>query len=197
MPKGVVETTLDKRLRAFLGQGRLTGQGRLAGGWPDALGASGIRDQVRATEAHELGAAPQRLPQGSRLLAEGPLALSEARQPQHPQRPPRRHLTGQRARGRKQAFPERKSNTQGAGPNAGTTRRRAIKRAGVPRTTRRGKVWPEEGWIPATKEGLRNERCSLFFSAAAIVAGRCWSRARGLLLRLHLRPQTLVRVSIL
>lgn len=75
MLKGVTEMRLGKRLRVHF-----PGTARLTGVRPGALGTRSIRDQVRAAEAHEFGAAPQRLPQRSRLLAEAPLALPEAGQ---------------------------------------------------------------------------------------------------------------------
>lgn len=75
MLKGVTETRPDKRLGMHF-----PGRARLTGVRPGVLGARGIRDQVRAAKAHELGAAPQRLPQRSALLTEAPLALPEAGQ---------------------------------------------------------------------------------------------------------------------
>lgn len=106
MLKGIMGTKQNRDLGAhFPGRARLT---RLR---PGALQARYVHDRVRATEAHELGAAPQRLPQRSRLLAEAPLTLPEARQAQHPQRLPSGHSAGtERLGDRKRPFPERKLN---------------------------------------------------------------------------------------
>lgn len=81
--------------------GRLDGEGLteqacLTGVWPGALGSCCLWDRVRPAEAHELGAAPQRLPQRSSLLTEAPLALPETRQAQHSQGLPCRHTAGPR-----------------------------------------------------------------------------------------------------
>lgn len=167
---------------------------RLTGVRPSALGAHGTRDQVRAAEAHELGAAPQRLPQRSSLLAEAPLALPEAGQGQHPQGLLSRHLAGQRATDRKQPFPERKSKVRGAGPN-GTTPKAGLRASRCSHNKREGvgRSWSRGGYLRPSRISLSPRR-SLFVSAVATVASRDWRVARGLLL--HRRSQTSVRVSI-
>lgn len=81
---------------------RTSGPGLLTRVW---LG--GFPDRVRAAEAHELRAAPQRLPQGPGLLAEAPLALPEARQAQHPQRRRGSHDARPRASGTGSGSPTR------------------------------------------------------------------------------------------
>jgi len=75
----------QKTLGAFPGRAPLT---RV---WPGALRPRCVHDRVRAAEAHELCAAPQRLPQRSGLLTEAPLALPKTRQTQNPQKRLRSH----------------------------------------------------------------------------------------------------------
>lgn len=106
--KRVMGTRHDKTRRAFPGQGY-----SLTGIWPDALGARCVRDQVRAAKTHELGTAPQRLPKSSGLFAEAPLALTEARQAQQPERLLLGHGTAQGAKEPGSHFPRAEVDLRG------------------------------------------------------------------------------------
>lgn len=123
MLKGIMGTKQNRDFGAhFLGRARLT---RLR---PGALQARYVHDRVRAAEAHELGAAPQRFPQRSRLLAEAPLTLPEARQAQHPQRLPSGHSAEQ---GPEAAFSRAEIELrEGAEPSVGTTLKAGLKASG-------------------------------------------------------------------
>ena len=114
----------QRRLSAFPGRAHLTGV------WPGALRARCVRDRVRAAEAHELCAAPQRLPQRSSLLAEAPLALPKTGQAQDPQRLRRIHNSGQAPEGPEAVFPRAEVEHKGAEPSAGTTLEAGLRESG-------------------------------------------------------------------
>ena len=111
---------------------------------------------MRAAEAHELGATPQRLPQRPGLLTEAPLALPEARQAQDPQGSLRGHYARQGATEAPEAvFPRAEAQCTGRNRTSAPPRRRASERQGVPMTTAKGGAHPELGLIPEAPEHVK------------------------------------------